>query len=185
MRNVSHDRFLPLAEGYALGTLEAGDRVVFEGHMQGCAECRLAADAASHALVGVASSLPASPLADTVREQLLDLAEAPRWPFDLSALAWEEAGPGVRIHTLKEEPERGVRKCLVWAQPGARNPSHRHGGDECILVLKGVLRDERGDYRAGELCRSREGSIHSEQVVPGEDCVCYVVYYGPLEFLSA
>jgi putative transcriptional regulator len=185
MRNVSHDRFLPLAEGYALGTLEAGDRVAFEGHVDGCPECRKAVEETSHALLGVASSLTRPPLGDSVRQQLLDLAEAPRWPFDPSAYAWEEAGPGIRIHTLKEEPERGVRKCLVWAQPGARNPPHRHGGAECILVLKGGLRDERGDYHAGDLCRSREGSIHSEEVIPGEDCVCYVVYYGPLEFVSA
>ncbi len=185
MRNVSEDRFLPLAGSYALGTLEAGDRAAFEAHVEVCANCKWAVDDASHALLGVASSLPAQPLAASVREQLLDLAEAPPWPFDLAAFEWEEVGPGIRIHTLKEERERGVRKCLVWAQPGAKNPSHRHGGDECILVLKGALRDERGDYHAGELCRSREGSIHCEEVLPGEDCVCYVVYYGPLEFLTA
>ena len=183
MSNVASDRFLPLAESYALGALEASDRVEFEGHLGDCTACRRAVDDASQALLGVASSLPARPPAASVRDQLLDLAEAPRWPFDLSALAWEGIGPGIRIHTVKEEPERGVRKCLVWAQPGARNPSHRHGGDECILVLKGGLRDERGDYHAGDLCRSREGSIHCEEVLPGEDCVCYVVYYGPLEFV--
>lgn len=184
MSNVSEDRFLPLAESYALGALEPADDAAFESHMRECAACRQAVEEASHAMLEVASSLPAQAPAASVRDQLLDLAEAPRWPFDLGAIAWEEIGPGIRIHTLKEEPERGVRKCLVWAQPGARNPSHRHGGDECILVLKGALRDERGDYRAGELCRSREGSIHSEEVPPGEDCVCYVVYYGPLEFLT-
>ncbi len=184
MRNVSEDRFLPLAESYALGTLETGDRAAFDAHVGACEACQRAVDEASHALLGVVSSLPAQPPDASVREQLLDLAEAPRWPVDLDAFEWVEVGPGIRIHTLKEEPERAVRKCLVWAQPGAKNPSHRHGGDECILVLKGALRDERGDYHAGELCRSRQGSVHSEEVVPGEDCVCYVVYYGPLEFVQ-
>jgi anti-sigma factor ChrR (cupin superfamily) len=183
MGSVSVDRFLPLAESFALGTLEPGDRAAFEDHAGQCAACQRAVDGAAHALLGVASLLPKQPPAASVRAQLLDLAEAPNWPLDLGAIAWQEIGPGIRIHTLKEEPERGVRKCLVWAEPGAKNPSHRHGGDECILVLKGGLRDERGDYHAGELCRSREGSVHCEEVLPGEDCVCYVVYYGPLEFV--
>jgi hypothetical protein len=41
-----------------------------------------------------------------------------------------------------------------------------------------VLRDDRGSYRVGEICRSRTGSAHVEEVLPGEDCICYVVYYG-------
>ncbi len=183
MADVSQDEFRPLAEPYALGVLEPEDRVSFERHHEGCPPCRQAAQDAAQALVGVASELAPVPPRNVLRSQLLDLAEAPRWPFDLGAIAWQELAPGIRLHTLREEPERGVRKCLVWASPGARNATHRHGGDECILVLKGTLRDERGEYRAGELCRSREGFVHSEEVPPGEDCVCYVVYYGPLEFL--
>jgi putative transcriptional regulator len=83
-----------------------------------------------------------------------------------------------------EDPARGVRGCLIHAQPGARHPSHRHKGAENILVLKGALRDERGTYGPGEICRSAPGSVHSEEVVPGEDCLCYVVYYGDLEMLE-
>lgn len=183
MLDVSEDEYRSWAEPYALGVLEAEDRASFERHREGCAPCREAAEEGARALSGVASLLEPAPPRAELRSQLLDLAEAPRWPFELDGIAWQEVAPGIRIHTLKEEPERGVRKCLVWAEPGARNGTHRHGGDECILVLKGGLKDERGEYHAGELCRSREGFVHSEEVLPGEDCVCYVVYYGPLEFL--
>jgi putative transcriptional regulator len=71
-----------------------------------------------------------------------------------------------------------MRGCLVWARPGTRTIAHRHLGDEVILVLQGALRDEKGTYEAGQICRSRTGSSHVEEVLPGEDCICYVVYYG-------
>ncbi len=183
MTNVTSDAFLPLAEPYALGALEDDDRASFESHLAGCSACRGAVENAAPAVLAVASALAPEPPRAELRTQLLDLAEAPRWPLDLWALTWEPFAPGIRIHVLKDEPERGVHKCLVWAEPGAQMARHRHGGDECILVLTGALRDERGVYRAGELCRSRQGSVHHEEVAGTEDCVCYVVYYGPLEFL--
>jgi putative transcriptional regulator len=119
-----------------------------------------------------------------VRDQLLDLAEAPALPIDVSAIPWEELAPGVRYHVHREDPTRGVRGCLILAAPGSRHPRHRHQGAENILVLKGALRDERGTYGPGEVCRSAAGSVHSEEVVPGEDCLCHVVYYGALEMLE-
>lgn len=170
-----------MADAYALGELGAADHASFEAHQETCVLCREAAEDTARALTGIAVALPPAPPRDALRAQLLDLAEAPRWPIDLESIQWDEWMPGVRGHVLKDEAERGVRKCLIWAQPGAKSPTHRHGGDECILVLKGALKDERGEYYAGELCRSREGSVHTEEVVSGEDCVCYVVYYGPLE----
>jgi len=113
-----------------------------------------------------------------LRQELLDLAEAPRLPIDTSAYAWQEPFPGIRICQVRSDPSRNMRGCVVWAKPGARTASHRHLGDEVILVLSGGLRDERGSYLADQICRSREGSIHVEEVLPGDDCLCYVVYYG-------
>jgi putative transcriptional regulator len=118
-----------------------------------------------------------------LREEMLDLLEAPRLPLDPSAYAWEEVAPGIRIHEMRTDPARNMRGCLVWAQPGAKTRAHRHLGDEVILVLQGRLRDERGSYGPGQICRSREGSSHTEEVLPGEDCFCYVVYYGGHELL--
>lgn len=183
MANVASDAFLPLAEPFALGVLDADERPGFEAHLFGCDACRRAVAEAARAVARLDSELAPAEPRGVVRAQLLDLAAAPRWPFELSGLAWEEVAPGIRLHVVHEDAARGVRRCLVWADPGARMGMHRHGGDECILVLKGGLKDERGEYHAGDLCRSREGSVHHEEVLPGEDCVCFVVYYGPLEFL--
>jgi anti-sigma factor ChrR (cupin superfamily) len=180
---MANDAFLPLAEPYALGALEPEERAAFERHKAACPACQGAVASASRALSGVTEGLVPAPPRSSLRDELLDLAAAPVWPFDLASVDWQELGPGIRFNVLHEDAARGVRRCLVWATPGARMDTHRHGGDEAILVLKGALRDERGVYGPGALCRSRKGSVHSESVEGDEDCVCYVVYYGPLEFL--
>ena len=113
-----------------------------------------------------------------LRQEVLDLLDAPRLPIDLGAYRWEEVAPGVRLHEVRSDPARSMRGCLVWAQPGARTSLHRHLGDEVILVLKGALTDGQGTFGPGEICRSRTGSVHTEEVLGGEECICYVVYYG-------
>ena len=113
-----------------------------------------------------------------LRQEVLDLAGAPAMPIDTSAYVWEEAFPGIRISEVCSDPARNMRGCVVWAKPGSRTAAHRHLGDEVILVLSGGLSDGRGAFHAGQVCRSRQGSAHVEEVLPGEDCFCYVVYYG-------
>jgi anti-sigma factor ChrR (cupin superfamily) len=116
-----------------------------------------------------------------LRQELLDLVHAPRGPIDPAAHTWAELAPGIRLKEVYRDPARNVRGCLVWATPGSKTSRHRHLGDEVILVLQGGLRDERGTYHAGQVCRSRQGSVHTEEVVGGDDCFCYVVYYGEHE----
>jgi putative transcriptional regulator len=176
------DPFAALAPAYALGALDADEAALFVEHLaSGCAGCAEEVEAHGAALGALA---PAGEPPDAiVREQLLDLADAPRGPIDTSRYSWDVVAPGVRVATLKEDPSRDLRACLVWADPGARHPAHRHRGDEVILVLQGALRDERREYGPGSVCRSRPGSVHSEEAMPGETCFCYVVYYGALEML--
>ncbi len=128
----------------------------------------------------VVRSLPSSGLDATTRVQLMDLLEAPRGPVDRSAVGWVEVGPGLRLHLVSEDAARGVKRCLVWGSPGASTPRHGHAGDEVILVLEGRLKDDRGAYGPGDICRSKPGDVHHEQVVGDHDCVCFVVYYGDL-----
>jgi putative transcriptional regulator len=178
-----HDGHQSLAEGSALGTLDAADRAAFEAHLDsGCLGCREALAAASASLDDLTRSLAFPPEPD-VRQQVLDLAAAPPTPIDPAAYDWREIAPGIRVHVMQEDRARGMRACLVWAAPGVRHAVHRHGGDEVILVLQGGLRDERGSYGPGDICRSRAGSVHAEVAEPGADCFCYVAYYGDLEYL--
>jgi anti-sigma factor ChrR (cupin superfamily) len=182
MDRMTADPCPALAEAYAVGALEDGEVRAFEAHLaRGCSSCR--AEVQAHRAVLAQLATRAEP-SSAVREQLLDLAEAPTLPLDLEAYTWEEIAPGVRLHVLREDAARGVRGCLVWADGGSRHPTHRHHGFENILVLQGAIRDERGVYGPGEVCRSRPGSVHAEEAVAGQDCVCYVVYYGELEMLE-
>ena len=165
------------APAYALGALDPDERAAFEQHMASCRECFLEVQAHRRlAHEALAQSGPAP--SGALRQHVIELTEAPRSPVDPRLYTWDEPVPGVRMTTLFEDPARGVRKVLVWAKPGARYPSHRHLGDEHILVLQGALGDARGVYRAGDICRSRAGSVHSENVVGDEDCFCFVVYHG-------
>ncbi len=180
------DSFRGVAEAYALGALDPGERAAFEAHLSsGCAACLGDVKRHSSVIGTLPRELPAPPPDGRLREQVLDLAEAPRLPLDLGAYSWEELAPGVKIHVVKEDPARSFRACLVWATPGARHGLHRHLGDENIFVLQGALKDERGEYRAGDVCRSRAGSTHTEEILPGDDCFCYVTYYGDLETIES
>lgn len=179
--SVTHLDVCDWADAYALGALEAGDCSTFEGHLAGCARCRKAVAEGARALGHVTSLLAGSAPEPRLRQEILDLSEAPRLPLDLKAFDWQEIAPGVRVHVVREEPARDMRACLVWADPGATHARHRHLGGENILVLQGAIRDERGTYRPGEICRSRTDSVHSEEALAGDDCICYVVYYGDLE----
>jgi anti-sigma factor ChrR (cupin superfamily) len=180
---MSAARCPALAEAYALGALERGEAEAFEAHLAaGCPRCRADLETHHTMLARLGAGGCVEPPAE-LKVQLLDLARAPALPLDLGAFTWEEIAPGVRLHVMTEDPVRGVRGCLVWAAGGARHPTHRHHGAENILVLKGAIRDERGVYGPGQVCRSGPGSVHAEEALPGEDCVCYVVYYGELEVL--
>jgi anti-sigma factor ChrR (cupin superfamily) len=179
---VEEDRFRALVEAYALGALDAGDRRDFDAHLRGCVSCGGELTAFRGVLEAWKGEPPAVAPDPHLREELLDLADAPSTPLDLDRYEWVEHGPGVKVHVVKEDPARGMRACLAWGRAGSRMPRHRHGGVENILVLSGRLRDERGVYGPGEVCRSASGSVHTEEAL--EDCLCYVVYYGELEFLE-
>ena len=179
---MTPDPYRDDAAAYAAGALEEPDRSAFEAHLAGgCSACAEDVGAHQGALMALGGALPSRPLDPSLRDQTLALLDAPKLPLDFTAYSWEEVCPGVRVHVVKDDPEHGRRACLVWADPGAVHPAHRHLGDEVILVLQGGIKDEHGSYGPGEICRSRTGSVHSEEALPGEECVCFVLYHGDLE----
>ena len=95
-------------------------------------------------------------------------------------LDWQELRPGVQFHALYGQPGQGPAAALLRYAPGARVPSHRHGGIEHILVLAGSQRDENGVYPAGTLLMSPSGSRHA--VVSDDGCLVLAIWAGPLDF---
>jgi anti-sigma factor ChrR (cupin superfamily) len=173
------DRFQSATPAYVLGTLEGQDRLEFEAHLaSGCAECTETVTAFRPLMLALAQEPISRPVASQVRSLLMDLAQAPSLPIDLSALSWEEVGPGVKRSIVHHDPAREMYGTILWAKPGSRYPPHRHQGDESFLVLQGHCRDDAADYRAGSVARKRPGTAHSVEFLPGEDCIGYVVSYG-------
>ena len=167
------------APAYALGTLEGRDRLEFEAHLaSGCAECTETVAAFRPLALALAQDAPPRAIAPEVRNLLMDLAQAPSLPIDLSALAWEDVAPGIKRSIVHHDPARDMYGTILWAKPGSVYPPHRHRGDESFLVLQGHCRDDAASYVPGSVARKRPGTAHAVEFLPGEDCIGYVVSYG-------
>ena len=171
-----------LAPAAALGALDASERIRFEAHRDSCPEC--ATGAFEGVVARLSAPVPAVAPDERLRDQLAVMADAPRGPIDPKGYDWFDVAPGIKAVVLKTDPERDLTVCLVWGQPGAVHPRHRHLGEEVILVLQGRIEDDDGSYGAGEILRSATGSIHVERAAPPDDCFCYVLYYGGIEELG-
>ncbi len=141
------------------------------------------ADDRPEVLAALAASLTPVEPPPLVRMQLLDLAQAPVAPVDPSQYAWEEPFPGIRICLLAEDPARGMSARLIWGQPGAVYPAHRHSAAEATVVLQGAYRDENGRHGAGDVTRETARSVHSIEILPEGECFSYIVQYGDSEIL--
>lgn len=95
-------------------------------------------------------------------EPATDLTGAPRSQnFDLSAIAWTEAMPGVRQKPIWHDKETKRRAALVRFDPGAQLPRHKHVGDELIFVIEGSNADESGEVLAGNVNYRPNGCTHA------------------------
>lgn len=89
--------------------------------------------------------------------------------------------PGLQTFEL-EATRSGARARLLRFAPGSRFPSHRHRGEERLLVLEGAFVDGTGaTTRAGDARTMAPGSEH-ELIITGEGrCVAAVAEQG-IEF---
>ncbi len=94
---------------------------------------------------------------------------------------WGELRAGVGILRLAGDASSGPSVALLRYEPGARVPTHRHGGFEVIYVLEGSQSDENGTYEAGTLVVNREGEAHS--VWSDAGCLVLIVWERPIVVL--
>lgn len=161
------------------------------------------------ALAELGGSLPTTPASAVARQRLVAEASArpmryepflPRLSqiMDLSAdrvrdaLAkttetegWFDVADGVRMFRFSGGPELGGGDCaLVWMQPGARFPKHRHIGTERALCLEGEFQDSRGRvYGRGDSETLDPGTEHDLTVSTAGECILAVaVSDGGVEF---
>ena len=199
-----------LIPDYALGILRGAERTAVEAHIGGCPVCaaELAETSSAVELLALALETVAPPpglkeriLAATSSEsrfaifvdrvaklidQSKDLARRLLDSID-DATSWE-AGPdaGSLIMHLPPGPAlagTGAVVGFVRVEPGVKFPHHRHLGDEVVLILQGVLRDEDGSTaRRGDEVSKPAHSEHSFHSVGEAPLIYLVVLAGGVEF---
>jgi len=71
-------------------------------------------------LLGVLEDVdgPDVPPGDALKEHVLELARAPREPLDLDSYAWEEFGPGIRVHVVEDDESSRIATTRVLTTSG-------------------------------------------------------------------
>ena len=88
--------------------------------------------------------------------------------------------PGVDLHELYQHGDGGPAAALLRYAPGSEMPLHTHPGYEHVLVLDGVLEDERGRYPAGTFMVTPPG--HPHRVWSPAGCLVLVVWGSSVRF---
>jgi hypothetical protein len=89
---------------------------------------------------------------------------------------------GVKTFEVGTGTRGGMRRRLLRFSAGVHFPTHRHRGEERVLVLEGSYADSSGcQVRAGEEQRMAAGSEHELTVLGSRDCIAAVAEQG-LEF---
>ncbi len=99
---------------------------------------------------------------------------AARIGVDLAHVPWRRLGPGVWHYRVKLSPGVKGDLRLLKIAAGKRMPEHGHGGSELTLVLDGAYRDERGEYRCGDIQDVDEADEHQPVADPQLGCVCII-----------
>ncbi|MFI5300098.1 MAG: cupin domain-containing protein [Polyangiales bacterium] len=201
------DGFGELAFLAAHGDDAASARVETEAHASMCPRCRSAHETLRYAL---SASLESAAPSESTRARLLALVAGPdRYaPFaDRVASLFElESAPAVALLTeLATSTERwragpiegtawwpvkspvnarGVQTWLLRIEGGCRLPTHRHVGEETVLVIEGAYQSSDESWAAaGDVTRLPANSIHDLRVPPGAPCVCAVRLEKGMELL--
>jgi anti-sigma factor ChrR (cupin superfamily) len=170
---ISGDDLHELAAMYALGSLDARERELFEQHLYECDDC--AGDVLSLSQVAdlIGESVSAVP-PEQLRKRLLSrIGGSPRVPGIVmeqgglliarsAELAWQPLATGIYLKPLFEDRDRNYNTSLVRMDAGAHYPSHHHAAIEEMFLLSGDLHLEGQVMRAGDYCRADRGSIHGE-----------------------
>jgi quercetin dioxygenase-like cupin family protein len=89
--------------------------------------------------------------------------------------------PGLRTFDV-QGGEPSARAKLLRFEPRSQFPSHRHVGEERLLVLEGAFVDDQGsEAHAGDERTLAPGSAHTLHIIGGVRCVTAVSERG-LEF---
>ena len=112
-----------------------------------------------------------------------DAVGPPTALFDLPAMSWVEARPGVRQKRFFADDAAERTASLSRFEPGAELPAHRHRGDELVFVLEGTVEDEAGSLRPGVLGYRPDGCTHTVRTPNGATVLAFL--WGGVEPVSS
>lgn len=187
------------------GNLSAGLNVALASHIECCDVCRRISEDVQAQIVGtwiadevLLETSSFSGMLDAIVEQpqhhtvqatpeiprnlVLDenVIVLPRALAHIAAtgLQWKAVSKG--IQTAQVELDKDTTCEFIYMQPGSKAPHHTHRGNEIMLVLDGVFRDEMGEYRPADfvICDPR----HRHQPRTDTGCLCFSVLEAPLVF---
>lgn len=95
-------------------------------------------------------------------------------------IAWEQFRTGIKIHRIYGNQSTGPSAALLWYEPGAELPTHRHMGYEHLLILHQSQTDETGEKPAGTLIVNPPGSEHT--VLSPRGCIVLAIWEKPVNF---
>ena len=186
---------------FASGGADLPHRVILEGHLASCSECRATVAALAAPGGSVVRALPPEPLPTGLWERLRARVEAPAPASPLDALplppaaraelpeiadlAWRSTwAPGARFTVLLRDKGTGSLLLVGHMPPGRTFPRHLHPGTEDVLVLTGGYEDHLGRYEAGEYAVYTPGSEHRPATEPDEECWILTRLELPIRFLG-
>lgn len=187
------------AQNLALYALDALDDPAARQEVEGLIEqdpvCRQEFDDLRASLGLLPFSLQPKTPPDSVKDRLMQrvrqdspgVSRPASMPLqlDFDSLQWEATGqPGVDRHLLRHDESSHTSVYLARLAPGASFPDHRHPGGEDCFVLRGRIRDSRGEFGPGDFMYYGPGTVHSDLMATGEDpCILFVVSHGGIQIL--
>lgn len=197
---------------FVSGEADLARRVVIEGHLDGCPDCRASVRSlsapGSHLLAGMPAngSGPAPGLWDRLRSRVAEIGPPPAlsaspladYPVPAGALReiselgpalkapnWRFAGTfGAAFAILSRDAKTGAMLLLGRMKPAKFFPEHRHVGMEEILILRGGFEDQYGDFTAGMYTSYEPGTVHRPWMDEQEPCWTLSRLEKPVEFLG-
>jgi putative transcriptional regulator len=191
---------------YAAGAMSSAEALLMEMHIQACAECRKASDAAMAIGGSLLDTIEPAHLPPSLFQQTLQAIDAldmspampvrqvpafaAKWPSPLrrhlatSPLAkWRKLPAGFRA--LRVPFKDTSSRVWIMDAPGGRGPlRHGHVADEWTVVIEGGFTDETGTYAAGDFALMGSGAEHTMIAEPGEGCVCAILIRENARYLT-
>lgn len=187
------------------GDLTAGLSVALAAHIESCEVCQRSREDVQSQVVanwdaaevtlpqsdfpGMLDAIVRQPQEHSVtapravtRDIVLDdhVISLPRALANIAAagLNWKTVSNG--IQAAEVELDSNTKCEFIYMQPGSKAPHHTHRGNEVMLVLDGVFRDEMGAYGVADFLMCDPNHRHQPFTETG--CLCFSVLDGPLVF---